>query len=101
MPKKHTSDFGAMSDDEQFHLGAILREVLLRIKVSLSNPSYNYYFHIGPVNSDGQESYHWHVESVPNLARVAGFEWGTGFYLVKTSPVVAAKFLREVAVISK
>ncbi len=95
LPKKHSSDFGSLSEGEQLHLSAILREVLLRLKMTLSNPSYNYYFHVAPVNHEGYESYHWHIEVLPNLTRVAGFEWGTGFYVVKTSPALAAKYLRE------
>jgi UDPglucose--hexose-1-phosphate uridylyltransferase len=35
---------------------------------------------------------------MPKLTRVAGFEWGTGFYLVPTPPEIAAKFLREAKV---
>jgi UDPglucose--hexose-1-phosphate uridylyltransferase len=29
---------------------------------------------------------------------VAGFEWGTGFYINPTSPEEAARYLREAAV---
>ena len=25
--------------------------------------------------------YHWHLEIIPKLAKTAGFEWGTGFYI--------------------
>jgi UDPglucose--hexose-1-phosphate uridylyltransferase len=32
---------------------------------------------------------------MPRLTQVAGFEWGTGFYINPTSPEVAAKYLRE------
>ena len=38
--------------------------------------------------------YHWHVEIMPKLTRVAGFEWGTGFYINPTSPEEAAQVLR-------
>ena len=30
--------------------------------------------------------YHWHVEIIPKLTKVAGFEWGTGFYINPTPP---------------
>jgi UDPglucose--hexose-1-phosphate uridylyltransferase len=40
--------------------------------------------------------YHWHIEIMPRLTRVAGFEWGTGFYICPLKPEDAAKFLREV-----
>jgi UDPglucose--hexose-1-phosphate uridylyltransferase len=32
------------------------------------------------------------------LTKVAGFEWGTGFYINPTPPEEAAKFLREAPV---
>jgi UDPglucose--hexose-1-phosphate uridylyltransferase len=39
--------------------------------------------------------YHWHIELVPRLTSIAGFEWGTGFFINPTSPEDAALFLRE------
>ena len=30
--------------------------------------------------------YHWHLEMIPRLTHVAGFEWGTGFYINPTPP---------------
>jgi len=32
------------------------------------------------------------------LVRVAGFEWGTGFYINPTPPEDAARYLREIEV---
>ena len=40
-------------------------------------------------------SYHWHLEIIPRLTRVTGFEWGTGFYINPTTPEEAAGFLRN------
>jgi UDPglucose--hexose-1-phosphate uridylyltransferase len=55
--------------------------------------------HSAPVISDeGVEYYHWHIEFMPKLTRVAGFEWGTGFYIVPTPPELAAKYLREIEI---
>jgi UDPglucose--hexose-1-phosphate uridylyltransferase len=39
--------------------------------------------------------YHWHLEIIPKLTKVAGFEWGTGFYINPTPPEESARFLRE------
>jgi UDPglucose--hexose-1-phosphate uridylyltransferase len=39
--------------------------------------------------------YHWHIEIIPKLTKVAGFEWGTGFYINPTPPEEAAKYLRK------
>ena len=34
-------------------------------------------------------------DEVASLTQVAGFEWGTGFYINPVTPEEAAKFLRE------
>jgi UDPglucose--hexose-1-phosphate uridylyltransferase len=39
--------------------------------------------------------YHWHFEIMPKLTKVAGFEWGTGFYINPTPPEEAAEYMRE------
>jgi UDPglucose--hexose-1-phosphate uridylyltransferase len=39
--------------------------------------------------------YHWHIEIFPRLTRVAGFEWGSGFYINPVMPEEAASFLRD------
>jgi UDPglucose--hexose-1-phosphate uridylyltransferase len=37
---------------------------------------------------------------MPKLTKVAGFEWGSGFYINPTPPEDATKYLREVSVTS-
>ena len=96
LPKKHISDFASLTGQEQIYFAAILRETLWRIRQCLSDSSYNFYLHISPINENRQESFHWHVEIVPKLTEPTGFEWGTGFYVVRTAPNMAAKYLREV-----
>jgi UDPglucose--hexose-1-phosphate uridylyltransferase len=39
--------------------------------------------------------YHWRLDVMPKLTKVAGFEWGTGFYINPTPPEESARFLRE------
>jgi UDPglucose--hexose-1-phosphate uridylyltransferase len=42
------------------------------------------------------EHYHWHIEILPKVTTMAGFEWGTGFYINPTPPEESAQFLREI-----
>jgi UDPglucose--hexose-1-phosphate uridylyltransferase len=84
-----------MSKEENFDCGRMLKDILTRIKISLSDPSYNFIIHSAPLGEENESSYHWHLEVMPKLTRVAGFEWGTGFYIVPTPPDLAAKYLRE------
>lgn len=100
IPKDHRCQFAAMNHEEKHALGNILRETLRRIKGCLSDPSYNYYLHVAPVNDKPHESFHWHIEIVPKLMRTVGLERGTGFYTVPTSPDRAARYLREAVVAS-
>ena len=39
--------------------------------------------------------FRWHIEILPRLTGVAGFEFGTGFYINPTLPEEAANVLRE------
>ena len=95
-PKEHDLSFRKMTDHQQRNTARILKEMLLKMKAALNNPSYNFFIHLPPVNLGySQETFHWHIELIPQLTRVAGFEWGTGFYIIPTPPAMAAKFLRE------
>jgi UDPglucose--hexose-1-phosphate uridylyltransferase len=54
--------------------------------------------HSTPFNERQIETYHWHIEIIPRITRVAGFEWGTGFYINPVPPEDAAKYLREIQI---
>jgi UDPglucose--hexose-1-phosphate uridylyltransferase len=51
--------------------------------------------HTEPLNSGGLEHYHYHFEIVPKLTSIAGFEWGSGFYINPMPPEEAAAYLRK------
>ena len=78
------------------HLAITFKEVLGRINVALQNPPYNFVVHTLPVQDDPDKSYHWHIEFMPKLTRVAGFEWGTGFHINPTSPEDSAQYLKNI-----
>ena len=105
MPKKHSCDFTALDPSMRLDLGRIIKKVLLKLKKGLNDPPYNYILHTAPFRRPKEgywktidQDYHWHIEIMPRLTRVAGFEWGTGFYICPLTPEAAAKFLREVEV---
>lgn len=97
LPKHHQSNY---EEEDTAHfpaLAALFRETLERLKIALDHPPYNYMLHTAPVNSKSNYSlYHWHFEIVPKLTKLAGFEWGSGFYINPTPPEEAAAYLREV-----
>jgi hypothetical protein len=67
-----------------------------RLNLALKNPPYNLVIHTAPNRDADHEYYHWHIEIMPKLTKVAGFEWGSGFYINPTPPEDAAPYLREI-----
>jgi UDPglucose--hexose-1-phosphate uridylyltransferase len=98
LPKVHDAFFEDAQKHEYVSLSKIIRDVLLRVEKVLTNPPYNLIIHTAPLRETDGRYYHWHIELMPKLTRVAGFEWGSGFYINPTPPEEAAKFLRDVIV---
>jgi UDPglucose--hexose-1-phosphate uridylyltransferase len=96
LPRRHLSAFEDSSAEEHAHLANALRVALRKLHVALDNPPYNFILHSSPFDAQHTPHYHWHLEIMPTLGRVAGFEWGSGFYINPTPPEEAAQFLREV-----
>lgn len=100
IPKRHEADYQDISDEELWSLSEILGEALLGLRLTLSNSPYNLVFHFAPARyahagywQTLDEDFHWHIEIIPRLTMIAGFEWGTGFYINPTPPEEAAHFL--------
>lgn len=98
LPKKHSSDFLEINDEVIKDLARILKDTIGRIKKALNDPPFNYILHTAPLKKQYREVEHWHFEIMPKLTKVAGFEWGSGFYINPTPPEEAAKYLREVEI---
>lgn len=104
LPKRHSCDFYKLQKDELAKLAAALKLTLCKLSKALNDPPYNYVIHTAPfrnVTKAGywktiDHDYHWHIEIMPRLTQVAGFEWGTGFYINPTPPEDATKFLKDV-----
>jgi len=69
--------------------------MLQRINRALLAPPFNLVIHSAPFQEGLRDFYHWHVEIMPKLTKVAGFEWGSGFYINPTAPEEAAQVLRD------
>ena len=106
VPKRHHCDFARMQPEELADLAVVFKQVLARLKVVLDDPPYKALLHTAPFRHPRgrvghwksiEEDYHWHIELIPRLTRVAGFESGTGFYINPTPPEESAKYLRDAA----
>lgn len=98
LPKKHEASFENAQKHHYETLARIFSNTLKRMDRVLNSPPYNFILHTSPLKDGDSHYYHWHFEIMPTLVKVAGFEWGSGFYINPTPPEEAANFLREAKV---
>ena len=95
LPKKHSDKFSGIKDDKLSSFASCFQRSVRRLDNTLGRPPYNYIIHTTPCNMSKQYYYHWHMEIMPRLTQIAGFEWGTGFYINPMPPEMAAEKLRN------
>lgn len=106
LPKKHHPDFQETSLPEMSHLADCLKIALRKLTKVLHKPQYNYVLNTGPVRKarKGQrrttldKDFHWHIEIMPRMTRIAGFESGSDLYINPMMPEAAAQYLRDVKI---
>lgn len=103
-PKEHSPWFHTIPDVQLDSLGEILKVTLSAFAHAMAEPAYNLIIHSAPLQPEKsyhstrariQDHYHWHIEIVPRVYKVAGFEYGTGFYINSVPPEDAAEYLRQ------
>lgn len=96
LPKQQSSHFENITRQAIEELGTVLKTVLRKLELALDDPPYNYVIHTAPFNQPELPHFLWHMELFPRITRVAGFEWGSGFYINPVMPEQSAAFLRDV-----
>jgi len=103
LPKRHSCAFQEITNEEIEDMGLVLMTILKKLRQVFHDPPFNYFLHTAPNMVPRRnhwhtlgEDYHWHIEIIPRIIKTSGFEWGSGFYILPTSPENAAKYLREV-----
>lgn len=96
IPRQHASHYENIQRQGIEGLGRVLKETLRKLELALDDPAYNYVVHTAPFDMPELPHYRWHIEIIPRLTRIAGFEWGSGFYINPVPPEQAAEFLREI-----
>src|SRR6185295_17441848 len=89
VPRKHDRDF----TDATATGAALLHEGLGRLRKVLGGPPpLNLWVRTAPRDA---ENFHWHIDVVPRLTQLAGFELGTGVNVNIVAPERAAEQLRD------
>jgi UDPglucose--hexose-1-phosphate uridylyltransferase len=94
LPVGHRAAFEDSTDEELRGLAGVLGEFLRRMNRVLGDPPFNFMLHTAPFREVQRESFHWRLEIIPKLTRVAGFEWGSGFFINPMPPEDAAEALK-------
>jgi UDPglucose--hexose-1-phosphate uridylyltransferase len=100
LPKSHNSAFSRISDSEIGNLAHILRDILQKLDSTLGRLSYNLSLQDRPFVRPRKDywksieaDFHWHLEILPQVFRVTGFEWASGFFYNPVPPEIAARCL--------
>jgi UDPglucose--hexose-1-phosphate uridylyltransferase len=95
LPTRHRSAFDDNGADELRGLAGVLGDFLRRLDQVLQHPPFNFVLHTAPLHEGPLEHFHWHLEVMPKLTNVAGYEWGSGFFINPVPPEDAAAALRD------
>jgi UDPglucose--hexose-1-phosphate uridylyltransferase len=94
LPCQHASHFESTTNAELHELAELLRLILRKLDQALDRPAYNFFLHTAPLRTDPLTHYHWHLELLPRVTGVAGFEWAAGAFINPVPPEDAAARLR-------
>jgi len=97
LPTTHRAAYDEVGPEEVRALAAVVADLIGRMNRVLTDPPFNFMLHTAPLHAPSPNHYHWHLEVIPKLTKVAGFEWGSGFFINPTPPEEAARYLREAA----
>ncbi len=94
-PKRHLPRFENTSLHELRDMAAMLQSGIKRLKRYLGDPDFNFFIHTAPLkNRTRYRYYHWHIEIVPKITIIGGFELSTGVDINVVDPENAAAVLR-------
>jgi len=94
-PKRHQASFGQITGDDLQALAPVLRKTLRALHDILGDPDFNYIIHSAPTEDENKDYYLWHIQILPRLSAIAGFELGSGIYITTMLPEESAASIRE------
>ena len=95
LPKRHQPSFGQVPREDLAELARVLKHSLRTLYTALGNPEFNYIIHSAPVEGESASYYLWHIQILPRLAMIAGFELGSGIAINTVLPEESAEFIRR------
>ncbi len=98
LPRKHESAFENMPAASLENLARSVKRLMAKLDSALALPASNLVIHTAPLGEAPLDYYHWHIEVMPRLSKIGGFELGSGIYINPMPPEEAARRLRKAVV---
>ncbi len=95
MPKYHSAGLDALEGNRVDHLAQILGIVFKKFYQAIEDPDFNFVIRSAPYPLTKVPFYHWHIQLLPRIKIVGGFERGTHVPVNTVSPEESARLLRD------
>lgn len=95
VPRQSQTSFGQVVSSELAELAQVLRKTLAALHRGLDNPDYNFIIHSASTEDENKPYYLWHLQILPRLSTIAGFELGSGIFITSMMPEESAALMRE------
>ncbi len=93
-PRRHQASFAEVDAEELAEFGQVLQRSLRCLDAVAGEPPYNFAIEFLCMDQSSAAYLHWRLRIVPETARPAGFELGTGMSINPSSPERDAEALR-------
>ncbi len=94
-PKHEEATFGHVEPGHLAELADVLRRTLKALDDALGDPDFNYILHSAPPEDETKHYFLWHMQILPRLTTIAGFELGSGIFINTILPEDAAMYLKK------
>ncbi len=94
-PKRHEASFAHVAAVDLPALARVLRRTLAALHAALGEHDFNYILHSAPLEDAARRYYLWHIQILPRLATIAGFELGSGMFITTMAPEESAAVVRD------
>jgi len=100
LPRSAEPFFHATSPDRVAALAELTQSLIGRLDRLMPGADYNWWIHQLPHAPTGSQAaipanWHWHLEVMPRINGLAGFELGTGCHITTMTPHESARQLRD------
>jgi UDPglucose--hexose-1-phosphate uridylyltransferase len=96
LPVTPSPHFHEISNADLADLAGHLRRVLRQLEFTAHDPPYNLVLRTAPWDGSDVAAFSWRLEILPRIGGIAGYEWGTGWFINPVPPETAAERLRGV-----